>query len=73
MVRVDPAAARALLLTMPESPEENARFAAMGTTFGSCLAEGETLKLGKLALRGTMAINYYRLAKAAQAAVPERG
>ena len=73
VVRVDPAAARALLLTKPESAEESAQFAAMQTALGSCLPEGETLKLGKLSLRGTIAINYYRLAHAARGAVPERG
>ena len=67
VVRVDPRAARALLLTEPASPAEAAHFAAMRTAFGTCVPEGETLSFGKLALRGTVAINYYRLAKAAAA------
>lgn len=72
VVRVDPAAARALLMTTPESAEEAERFAAMNTSFATCLPEGETVKLGKLALRGTIAINYFRLAHAAPG-LAERG
>ena len=65
VVRVDPAAARALLLTEPTSAAEAAQFAAMSASLGNCLPAGQTLAFGKLALRGTIAINYYRLAKAA--------
>jgi hypothetical protein len=70
VVRVDPAAAKALLLTAPETPEESARFAAMSTAFATCVPEGRTMSFGKLALRGTIATNYYRLAMAARAATP---
>ncbi|MBA3729817.1 MAG: hypothetical protein H0W92_03295 [Sphingomonas sp.] len=65
VVRTDPAAARALLLTQPASSEETSGFAAMRTALGTCLPEKETLNLSKLALRGTISINYYRLAHAA--------
>lgn len=65
VVRVNPAAARDLLLTEPGTPQETERFAALRTAFGSCLREDQKLSLGKLALRGTIAINYYRLARAA--------
>lgn len=65
VVRADPAAARALLLTEPESPEEAAQFAAMQTALGTCVEEGQKVSLGKLTLRGTIAVNYYRLARAA--------
>jgi hypothetical protein len=68
VVRLDPAAAKALLLTEPASPEEGAQFAAMGAALDTCLGEGRTLEFGKAALRGTIAVNYYRLAKAPQAA-----
>lgn len=67
IVRADTAGARALLLTKPDSPEETARFGALRPTFSRCLAEGQTLKFGKVALRGSVAINYYRLAHAARA------
>lgn len=68
VVRIDPAAAKALLMTAPETSEESARFAAMSTALATCVAEGRTMSFGKLALRGTIAVNYYRLAKAAAAA-----
>lgn len=67
VVRVDAAGAKALLLTTPDSPEEAVRFGALRPAFGRCLPEGQTLRFGKVALRGTIAINYYRLAHAARA------
>ena len=73
VVRVDPAAAKALLLTEPSSREENAKFSAMGNALGTCLAEGRSLEFGKADLRGTIAVNYYRLAMAARQTRPERG
>jgi hypothetical protein len=66
-VRADPAGAKALLVTTPDSAEEAARFAALRPTFARCLPEGRTLRFGKVALRGSVAINYYRLAHAARA------
>lgn len=68
VVRSDPAGARALLFSEPLTPEENNRFSALRTAFGTCLPEGATLQFGKLALRGTIAVNYYRLAMAARGA-----
>ena len=65
VVRVNPAAARDLLLTEPGTAQETERFAALRTAFGTCVREDQKLSLGKLALRGTIAINYYRLARAA--------
>jgi hypothetical protein len=65
VVRVNPAAARDLLLTDPVTVQEAGRFAAMKVALGTCLPEDESLALGKLALRGTIAVNYYRLAYAA--------
>ncbi len=74
VVRVDPAAAKALLMTEPASKEENARLSAMGTALGTCLGEGKSLEFGKADLRGTIAVNYYRLAHAARTGrVTERG
>jgi hypothetical protein len=67
VVRNNPAGARALLLTRPETDAENAGFAALKNAFASCLEEGRTLAFGKVTLRGTIAINYYRLARAAAA------
>lgn len=68
VVRVNPAAARVLLLTRPESAEERAAFGAMNQAFATCLPENVTMSFGKTALRGTVAMNYYRLAKAAAGA-----
>lgn len=68
VVRVEPAASKALLLTDPASAAEATAFTALRTAFGTCLAEGETLSFGKVALRGTVASNYYRLAKASAGA-----
>lgn len=65
VVRVNPEAARALLATAPQSAEEKARFTAMERTLGECLRQGETLAMSKAVLRGTIAVNYYRLAKSA--------
>ena len=66
VVRVDPASAKALLLATPDSAPEAAMFNTLGPALGQCLPEGQTLKFGKVALRGTIAINYYRLAHAAR-------
>lgn len=68
VVRVNPAGAKALILTQPTSDEEDRQFAALNPTLGQCLGEGQSLTFGKLALRGTTAVAYYRLAHAARAA-----
>ena len=65
VVRTAPSDARALLLTVPDSPEEKTSFDALRPAFAECLPAGTTLKFGRTALRGTIAINYYRLARAA--------
>lgn len=64
IVRADAAGAKALLLTEPDSGEESTRFGALGPVMSRCLPEGQTLRFGKVALRGSVAINYYRLARA---------
>jgi hypothetical protein len=68
VARLDPAAAQALLLTKPDAPDEAARFKALLPALSTCLPEGQTLSFGKVALRGTIAVNYYRLAMAARSA-----
>jgi hypothetical protein len=72
IVRADTEGARSLLATTPDSAEEAARFAALGPTLSRCLPEGKTLRFGKVALRGSVAINYYRLAHAARASAGGR-
>ncbi len=66
VVRVDPAGAKSLLLTKPDSTEESASFSSLRPAFSTCLPEGKTLQFGRVALRGTIAVNYYRLAHAAR-------
>jgi hypothetical protein len=67
VVRRAPAGAKALLLALPDSTEESAQFAALRPFLAACMPEGHTLKFGRVTLRGTIAINYYRLAHAARA------
>jgi hypothetical protein len=67
IVRTDTAGARTLLLTAPETPAEAAGFTAIHPALEQCLPEGETLAFGKVVLRGSIAVNYYRLAKAVAA------
>ena len=73
VVRVAPANSRALLATVPDTPAEAAAFKALSPAFGNCLVEGQTLELGKVALRGTVAVNYYRLAHAPRLPAPAPG
>jgi hypothetical protein len=68
VVRADPAGALALLLTEPETPAEAVRLDAMGPALSHCLNKGQTLQFSKESLRGTIALNYYRLARAARGA-----
>ena len=72
VVRARPAEARALLGTAPDSTEESARFTALRPALARCLSEGQTLSFGRTVLRGTIAVNYYRLALAARA-IPAGG
>lgn len=62
VVRANPAAAKALLLTRPETAGENSSFDALRSALAECLPPDRTLTFGKLVLRGTIAVNYYRLA-----------
>ena len=65
VVRVSPSDAKALLLTEPETPSESGRFQALQPALAQCMPEGKTMTLDKFVLRGIVAVNYYRLAKAA--------
>ena len=73
VVRLNPTGARALLLTTPATAEETAQFGALREALGICMPEGATVAFGKAVLRGTIAINYYRLAKAAETSRPVGG
>ena len=63
VVRQDPVNTRYWLLTPPDIPEEASRIKALQPVFDACLRDG-TLKLNRAMMRGTVAINYYRIAMA---------
>lgn len=64
VVRRDPEDARFWLLTKSDTPEEMSRIKALSSSFNACLTAGETLKFDRTTMRGTVAVNYYRLAMA---------
>jgi hypothetical protein len=64
VVRADPAAAHRLVFTEPSSAQESLGFAALKHAFSQCLVAGQTLTFSRSSLRGTIAMNLYRLAKA---------
>jgi hypothetical protein len=66
VVRANPAGAKSLLLAAPDSEAETTRIRELQPALSLCLGEGATLRFGRVALRGTIAINYYRLAHAAR-------
>lgn len=63
VVRQNPEGARFWLLTPPETPEETSRIHALQPAFEACLGN-RTMKFNRTTMRGTVAINYYRLAMA---------
>jgi hypothetical protein len=64
VVRQDPTKARLWLLTPTDAPEETDRINDLQSAFSACLAQG-SLTFNRISMRGTVALNYYRLAKAA--------
>ena len=64
LVRQNPDRAHFLLMAKPASREEVAAFKALNREFADCLPSGNTLSFGRATLRGTIAMNYYRLAHA---------
>lgn len=69
VVRQNPVSARLWLLTRPDGAEEISRINALRPAFATCLGKG-TLNFEKFALRGAVAISYYRLAMATPQAIP---
>jgi hypothetical protein len=65
VVRHKPATAKAFLMTEPETALEADYFQALEPAFSACAPEDKTIKVSKTVLRGTIALNYYRLAQAA--------
>jgi hypothetical protein len=67
IVRTDPETARSLLDSDAASDSETAAFNKLMPSVQRCIDRSQTVQLDKDNLRGTIALNYYRLAKAAQA------
>ena len=68
VVRRDPTGAWTWILSKTGGPGEKAAISRLNTALGECLASGKTLNFPKDVLRGSIAISYYRLAKAPAAA-----
>jgi hypothetical protein len=73
VVRAAPAQSLAVLRTAVESKAETAALNALGPVLAPCLARGRALQLNKLAMRGTLALNLYRLAHAPRIAAVSGG
>jgi len=63
VVRRDPVDVRFWILTKPDVPEESSRINALKPAFSACLTNG-TVTFNRTTMRGLVALNYYRLAKA---------
>ncbi|HEY1228789.1 MAG TPA: hypothetical protein VGF26_15870 [Ramlibacter sp.] len=63
VARWDPQGALRLVLTEPSSAPESAAFGALMAPLSNCLPAETTLKVDKAQLRGSIALNLYRLAK----------
>ncbi len=72
IVRAHPPAAHGLLLTEPGSAYEARYLEALQPVASNCIEKGAAISLTKYSLRGTVALNYYRLANAPRAAEPAR-
>jgi hypothetical protein len=66
IVRTDTGGSRSLLMTTQDSEAEVNAFKHLQLALGTCVPEGQTLRFGRTALRGTIAINYYRLVRSVQ-------
>lgn len=64
VVRSSPAMSRALLDSVAGSIEESSQFSALSETLGSCIGVDGQFRLNKSNTRGSVAMNYYRLASA---------
>ena len=64
VVRANPAGALRVVLSAPGSPDEAAAFSAVHSALSTCLTQGQKVEFGKAMLRGALAVDLYRLAKA---------
>ncbi len=66
VVRVDPRASHNLLLTAAATPAERAAIQLLAPTFSRCVQPGQQFKANIAGMRGTIALNFYRLVSMAQ-------
>jgi hypothetical protein len=66
VARRNPETVRRIALTDPASPAESEAIALVQPTIGSCIPSGSTVRLNRAIVRGSLLLNYYRLAHAAQ-------
>jgi hypothetical protein len=57
-------------MTQPASVEEATAFQQLVPEFAACLPSGQKLEFNKATLRGTIAMNFYRLAHAPRTIAP---
>ena len=70
VVRQNPERSFLLLKARPATSNEEGAFKALAPQLSNCLPAGQQLAVGKVAIRGTIAMNYYRLAQAPRLATP---
>ena len=68
VVRAAPAQSLAVLRTRVGSPEESAAMESLFPLLGKCLGKGKEMRLNRFVMRGTLALNLYRLARAPRVA-----
>lgn len=73
VVRLSPAEALQLFRTNAGSTEESTALAALNPAISACVPAGSTVELTKASLRGTIGVNYYRLANAPRAVAAAGG
>jgi hypothetical protein len=64
VVRSDPIGSHQLLMTEVTTAPEALAFGKLKPSLASCLPNGQKLAFNKAGIRGAIAVNYYRLAKA---------
>lgn len=69
VVRSDPVGSHGLLMTKVTSAEETAQINRLRPALAGCIPKQMELPLTKASIRGSIALNYYRLAMAARDAV----
>jgi hypothetical protein len=73
VVRRSPTQALQLFRTNVGSAEETTAFSALNPAISACVPAGSTVELTKASLRGTIGVNYYRLANAPRSATAAQG